>query len=183
MGLTALDILLLLLFIAFCFIAVIRGLVRQLMSLVVFYIATVAAGLFYPYAALFVTAIAGKTPTLTQAVMFWVLFLSVTIALEVMLSRGFPDTRLPKLGLIDNALAFLPGLLCAFIAVSLLLTSMGYASIRTWGHGLAYLRAGVARGYEQAALRPLMDGFLSLYLVAHRLWFPTPPPLLAYDLP
>jgi uncharacterized membrane protein required for colicin V production len=183
MNLTALDILLILLFIIVCFWAVIRGLLRQLMSLAVFYLATVVAGLFYPYAALFVTAIGGKTPTLTQVVMFWVLFLTVTIVLEVMLRRGFPDVRLPKLGLLDNVLALLPGILCAFIVVGLVLTSMGYAPVRTWGRGLAYLRVATAYGYERAALRPLIAQFFSLYLAAHRLWFPVPPPLLAYLSP
>lgn len=180
---TALDILLIILFVAICAWAVAQRLLRQLTSLAVLYLATIAAGLLYPYAARYVTAIGGKTPILTQAVMFWVVFLIVTVALEAIFRRGFPDMRLPKLDFLDYALALLPGILCALIIISLIFTSMGYATEGTWGRSLAYLRVAVGYGYERAALRPLLGQFLSLYLTAHRPWFPVPPPLLAYGLP
>ncbi len=178
-----LDLVLIVLVALICLAAVAQGLLRQLMSLVVLYIATVVAGLFYPQAAHFVTAIGGKTPTLTQAVMFWVLFLATTLALEGLLRWGFPDTRLPKLKFLDNLLALVPGIPYALILASLLLTSLGYATLHTWGGGLAFLRQMAYQGYHNATLRPLLGQVLSAYLSFHQIWFPTPPPLLAYLLP
>lgn len=180
MGVTALDGLLIVLFISICSWAVIQGVLRQTMSLAVLYLATVVAGLLYPLAARYVTAIGGRTPTLTQTVMFWVLFLATTIALEVLLRRGFPDVRLVRLSLLDNLLGLAPGIVCAFIVTALVVTSLGYAPGQTWGPGLAFLRTASAYAYKHAMLRPLMSQFLALYLAAHRLWMPVPPPLLAY---
>jgi len=177
-----LDVLMVICFIAITIWALAQRLLRQLMSLAALYVATVVSGLFYPHAARFVKAIGGATPRLTQLIMFWILFIAVTIVLETMLRRAFPDAHLPQLGLMDRVLALLPGVLCALIVASLLLTSLGYASQGTWGR-LAGMRAGVARSYENAALRPLVSRFLSFYMIAHFLWFSTPPPLLAYALP
>jgi uncharacterized membrane protein required for colicin V production len=183
MNITLMDVVLIAFFVAVCCWAIAQRLLRQLMSLAVFYVATVVAGLFYYHAARIVTVIGGATPRLTEMVMFWILFLAVTTGLELLLRRYFPDVDLPQLGPLDRALALVPGILCGLILASLLITSLGYASSGTWGHGLAHLRAAVARGYDNALLRPPLGQFLSFYLVTHLLWFPTPPPLLAYTLP
>lgn len=168
---TLLDVLLIVVFVGICVWAVVQRLLRQLMSLGVSYVATAVSGLFYRPAATFMTAIGGRTPWLTQAVMFWVLFLGVTIALEVLLRRQFPDVRLVKLRFLDYVLALVPGILCGLIVVSLLFTSIGHAA------------SGPGGAPARAALRPVMGAFLQFYLFFHRLWFPVTPPLLANALP
>lgn len=178
-----LDLVWIVLLLLICLVAAIQGLIRQLLSLGVLYIATVVAGLFYPQAAHFVTAIGGRTPTLTQAFMFWVLLLAITLGLEGLLRWGFPDTRLPSLKFLDNLLALAPGIIYGLILISLLLTSLGYATLQSWGQGLAFLREIAYQSYQTTAFRPLLEQVLSAYLSLHRIWFPTPPPLLAYLLP
>jgi uncharacterized membrane protein required for colicin V production len=182
MDVTALDVVLVILFVAICVWAVVQRLVRQLMTLAALYVATAVAGLIYPQVARWLSAIGGRTPTLTEGITFWILFLAVTIALEVLLRRWFPDVRLPKISFLDNVLGLLPGILCGLIVMSLLLTSLGYASTHSWG-GSSYMRAGVRSAYERAVLQPPLGQFLELYLTAHRFWFPRLPPLLAYALP
>jgi len=172
-----LDILLVLIFLIICALAVLAGLIRQLFSLLALYLATIAAGLLYPSAAVFVSAIGGKTPTLTQFIVFWILFIGVTAALEILLRKGFPDTRLPALSFLDNLLGLLPGAVCGLIVVGLLVATLGYAPQQTWGRALEGLRITTAYVWEHTALRPLLNQFLTLYLGFHRLWMPVPPPI------
>lgn len=177
-----LDILLGLVLLIYSLLSALQGLIRSLFSLIALYLATVVAGLFYPQAAIFVSAVGGKTPTLTQFVMFWVLFIATTVVLEILLRKGFPDTRLPALGFLDHLLGLLPGILCGLIVTSLFLFSLGYAPQETWGRVLSSLRAFVAYVYQSAALRAPLARFLSFYLKWHVLWMPTPPPILAHGL-
>jgi len=171
MNLTVLDIFLLVIVVVACGVAVYRRLLRQLMSLVVLYVATAVAGLFYRLAARFFTAIAGRNMRPLETLMFLVLLLVTVVALEVMLRRGFPDVRLPKLGFLDYLLALPAGAIYGLIVASLLLAA------------LAYLSAGQGAAYQAAALREPLGQFLYVYLVAHSLWFSYPPPLLAVALP
>jgi uncharacterized membrane protein required for colicin V production len=172
-----LDILLALLFLTICILSIVAGLVRQLFSLLVLYLATAAAGLLYPYLALFLSPVGGKTPTLTEFISFWVIFIAVTVPLEILLRRGFPDTRLPALGFLDHLLGLLPGIACGLIVAGLLVATLGYAPQQTWGKALEGLRSATAYLWEDSALRPLLARFLSLYLDLHQLWMPVLPPL------
>lgn len=172
-----LDLFLALIFLALCGLAAYRGLVRSLMHLLVLYLATAAAGLLYPYGALFVSAIGGRTPTLTQFIVFWVLFIAATIALEIALKRGFPDTRLPALGWADHLLGLLPGIAAGLIVAGLFLSTLGYAPQQTWGRALEGARVATAYACQQAALGPLLGRFLARYLALHGLWMPILPPI------
>ena len=176
-----LDILLVLIFLVICVLSAVAGLVRQLFSLLVLYLATVAAGLLYPYLALFVSPVGGKTPTLTEFIAFWVIFIAITVTLEILLRRGFPDTRLPALGFLDNLLGLLPGIVCGLIVVGLLVATLGYAPQQTWGRALEGLRAATAYMWQSTALRPLLNRFLTVYLGLHKLWMPVPPPIFYLD--
>ncbi len=176
------DILLGLVFFIICVLSFYRKLVRQLMALGVVYMATVGAGLAYTYVATFFQAIGGATPTLTQFIMFWVTFMIFVIALEAMLHKGFEEVSLPKLGFLDRALAILPGVLVALIAVSLMMTTMGYSTLVSWKI-LDPIRVLVYQGYQHSALRPLLGQFLQVYMTTHSLWFPIPPAILGYALP
>jgi len=176
-----LDILLVLIFLVICVLSAVAGLVRQLFSLLVLYLATVAAGLLYPYLALFLSPVGGKTPTLTEFIAFWVIFIAITVTLEILLRRGFPDTRLPALGFLDNLLGLLPGIVCGLIVVGLLVATLGYAPQQTWGRALEGLRAATAYMWQSTALRPLLNQFLTVYLGLHKLWMPVPPPIFYLD--
>lgn len=177
-----LDFLLALIFLTLCIVSAVRGLLGSLLSLMVLYLATAAGGLLYPYAALFVSAIGGKTPTLTHFIVFWILFIGVTVALEVSLRKGFPDTSLPALGILDHVLGLLPGILCGLIVISLLLFSIGYAPQQTWGKVLSGLRVTTAYLYDQSGLCAPLAQFLSFYMTLHKLWMPVPPPIVGHGL-
>ncbi len=172
-----LDLLLALLFLAICLLSLMAGLLRQLLSLLVFYLATAAAGLLYPHLALFGSAVGGKTPTLTQFVVFWVIFIAVTVVLEILLRKGFPDTRLPALGFLDHLLGLLPGIICGLIVASLLVSTLGYAPQQTWGRALEGFRSAAAYMGGKSALRPFLARFLTAYLDLHKLWMPVLPPI------
>lgn len=174
-----LDVLLALIFLTMGGLSIAAGLIRSLFRVLALYLATAAAGLLYPYAALFVSAIGGNTPTLTHFIMFWVLFATVTGTLEILLRNGFPDTRLPALGLLDHFLGLLPGIAGGLIVVGLLVATLGYAPQQTWGRPLEGLRLATAEAWEQTALRPLLAPFLPQYLNLHKLWMPVSPPIFS----
>jgi len=182
MHFTFLDILLALIFIAICVGALIRGVLRQLMSLAVLYIATVVGGLIYPLGARLFTRGGGQTPSITEALTFAILFLVTTTGLELAMERGFPDTKLPKLSILDNILGLIPGVICGLIVISLILSTIGHATTLPWGGYESPGRMSLATACWNTALRPFLSRFMEIYLTTHRLWFPTPPPLLAYLL-
>ncbi len=177
MTFSILDILLALVFLTVCVLSIAVGLIRQLFSLLILYLATAAAGLLYPYLALFASAIGGNTPTLTQFVAFWVIFIAVTVVLEILLRKGFPDTRLPALGFLDHLLGLLPGIVCGAIVAGLLVATLGYAPQQTWGKALEGFRSATAYLWGESALRPLLARFLTVYLDLHKLWMPVLPPI------
>lgn len=176
-----LDIFLILVIVVMCGLAIYQRLIRQLMGLGVVYIATVGAGLTYKLGATLTQVIGGLTP-LGKFVSFWVMFAIFAITLSIMLKKGFEDVRLPKLGVLDNLLALLPGVICALIIASLLLTTIGYAGSQYW-EGLSGLGALFARGYHTSGLQPLLSQFLNYYLMTHFLWFQRAPAMIGYALP
>ena len=177
-----LDILLILIFVAICGWAIYQRFLRQLMSVAVLYVATVAAGLGYPYVARFATVIGAET-TLGQMIVFWVVFAAVAVALEALLRKGFSDVRLPKIGFLDNLFAVVPGIVCGVIIVTLVLTSLGFSTTESWGEALSFARQGVFSGYNGSGLRPLLSQLLRLYLDLHVLWLSPPTPLIGFALP
>ena len=100
----------------------------------------------------------------------------------MLLKKGFPDVRLPKLGIMDSLLGLLPGILSALIVASLVLTSLGHSTLRTWQF-LEFLRTPVFRGVENAFLNPFLGRVHAVHMALHALWMPTPPPLLSFILP
>jgi hypothetical protein len=99
------------------------------------------------------------------------------VTLEILMRKGFPDTRLPALGFLDQLLGLLPGVFCGLIVVSLLVATLGHAPQQTWGRALEGLRITTAYMWQSTALRPLLTQFLTVYLGLHKLWMPVPPPI------
>ncbi len=178
MNVTVIDLLLGLIVLALAALGAVRRTIRQAFSLAICYLATIAAGILYPYGALFLSAIGGRTPTLTQFIVFWILFAGVTVVLEISLKKGFPDTSLPALGFLDHLLGLVLGGVWGILIAAILLATMAYAPRETWGAVLAPARAALAALSDEAALRPFLVQALGLYLRAHTLWFPVPPPIL-----
>jgi hypothetical protein len=151
------------------------------MSLVVLYIATIAAGLLYRTVANFFQVLGGNS-IVGQTLCFWLVLGGVSITLEALLRSGFADVDLPKLRFLDNLLGLIPGIVSGVIIVTLLFTSIGFITSERWS-ALDGLRAGLSNGYRNAFLGPFLSQFLRIYMGTHFLWFRRPPPLLGYALP
>ncbi len=160
----AFDIVLVVVFVAVCGFSIYRGLLRQLMTLAVLYLTTIVAGMLYSPLVLLFQAIL-QASRLANLVSFWLIVIVIVFVLELVLRRNFPETKLTRLGLLDNLLGLIGGIPSALIVTSLLLTSLGYAF-----HAQAPLFGQV------------LIPFYKFYMVTHGLWFNPPPPLLNYAL-
>ncbi|HIP87834.1 MAG TPA: CvpA family protein [Anaerolineales bacterium] len=181
-SMTGLDIFLILVFVGVCVAAAVQGFIRQLMSLGVLFIVTAIVGSVYPYGAMALAAIQEEAPTLADGLAFLIMFLFFAIAMEALLRRGFPTTRLPKLKALDNILGLLVGVINGLIIISLLLTLVGHTARRSWEEIAPRVRRALIRAYRDAALRPYLATFWERYLTTHSIWFRRTPPLLAYLL-
>lgn len=189
-GFQFIDLLLLLVVVAFAAAGYGQGILRGVMTAVILYISTGIAALFYRIPAPYIGTIgrlfrlifsghlmdgdlgASFSENATrgnQAFSFVLLTAIIWVALEALARVSFRDTRLPRLGFLDNASGVIFYLLIGFLVASLLFNAIGYGRLR--------------QVHNQAWLRPRFNQALALHVNAQAFWFPrTPPPIYIYDL-
>jgi len=189
-GSRPLDLILLLLIVAFGALGYKQRIVRGIMTIVVLYLATGAAATLYrpaaPYAGIIwrllesiftgrllsqsAGAPADQAPDGDSlALSFCLLTVIVWIVVEALIRASFRDTRLPGLGVLDNLGGTFAYLLAGLVVASLLFNAIGYGRLR--------------RVHDQALLRPRFNQVVYIHYAAQSFWFPNqPPPIYVYDL-
>jgi uncharacterized membrane protein required for colicin V production len=189
-GFRPLDLILLLLIVAFGALGYKQRIVRGIMTILVLYLATGAAATLYrpfaPYAGiiwrLLESIVSGQllsqgagAPSAENvdgdslSLSFCLLTVIVWIVVEVLIRASFRDTRLPGLGVLDNLGGTLVYLLVGLVVASLLFNAIGYGRLR--------------RVHDQALLRPRFNQVVYIHYAAQSFWFPKqPPPIYVYDL-
>lgn len=189
-GVQFIDLALLLVVVGFGALGCKQGIVRGAMSAVMLYIATGAAATLYPIPAPYVGAmqrvlgllLTGSTVTpdaggsISQnvnrnslALSFALLAVLVWATLEALGRTSFRDTRLPRLGILDNASGFVVYVALGVLVASLLFNTLGYGRWR--------------RVHNEALLRPRFNQVLTAHYATQSFWFPErPPPIYVYDL-
>lgn len=142
----------------------IQGFLRQLMSLGAIVCALILATyLRMPLAAWLAFTFADTAPLTRQIVAFLVPVLLITTALELIQRRGFPESRLLGLGILDR----IAGIMAAFPTVCLQMSVVAlivrFLARLSWPIGNT-LRLVLLRGIESSTLLPVFYNLL-VYLV------------------
>jgi len=189
-GVQFFELALLLVVVGFGALSCTQGIVRGAMSAVMLYIATGAAATFYPVPAPYIGAmqrvlgllltgnafsgdpggsISENVNRNSLALSFGLLAVLIWAILEALGRTSFRDTRLPRLGILDNASGFIVYLALGVLVASLSFNTLGYGRWR--------------RVHNEAVLRPRFNQVLTMHYAAQSFWFPErPPPIYVYDL-
>ncbi len=189
-GVQFIDLALLLVVVAFGALGCTQGIFRATMSALMLYVATGAAATLYPLPAPYVGAmqrvlgllltgnafnsdaggsISQNVNRNSLALSFGLLAVLVWAVLEALGRSSFRDTRLPRLGILDNAGGFVVYVALGVLVASLLFNTLGYGRWR--------------RVHNEAVLRPRFNQVLTMHYAAQSFWFPErPPPIYVYDL-
>lgn len=160
-----------------------QGIVRGIITIVILYIATGVAAVFYQVAAPY-TGLVKAILTLpltgnfsfdvvsdsgTLAFSFSLLTVLVWLVLEIAIRVSFQDTSLPGLGILDNLGGVIVYLIVGILVASLLFNALGYGRLRP--------------AHDKALLRPAFSQVVYLHYVTQSFWFSgRPPAIYTYDL-
>ena len=160
-----------------------QGIVRGIITIVILYIATGVAAVFYqvtaPYTGLVKTILTlpltgnfsldVNLNNSTLAFSFGLLTVLTWLVLEIAIRVSFQDTSLPGLGVLDNLGGVIAYLIVGVLVASLLFNALGYGRLRP--------------AHDKALLRPAFNQVIYLHYVTQSFWFPgRPPAIYTYDL-
>jgi uncharacterized membrane protein required for colicin V production len=117
-----------------------RGLAQQFMSVVMLFLATAFASMFYPtilslFAGLNSDAANNRTG---NAIVFFGFLIAFYAILEYTLHRNYPDLRIKALGNVGNILGAVAGFFWAMLGISLLLLIFDYSANAVGGPALFF---------------------------------------------
>jgi len=155
----------------------VAGLMRALFTAIALWAVTLLSAATYTDVAFRVQAIGGANLSLFRGIVFDTMLMILLVVGYILLYIAFPDTKLPKLGFLDNLLGMVVGVVIAVVLVSLLQNSMGAMVAERWvtnETGWASLRAQ----YLGSGLRPYTSSVVGAYGWLFALFFRGLPPVL-----
>jgi len=155
----------------------IAGLMRSLFSAITLWAVTLLAAVSYTEVAYRMQAVGGKNVTMFRGIVFDALLVILFVVGLILVRVAFPDTKLPKLGILDNLLGLLVGVVISVILVSLLLNSLRVMVSERWvtnENGWASLRAQ----YYGSGLLPFTSQVIAIYRWLFAPFFRGMPPVL-----
>ncbi|MCJ7550034.1 MAG: hypothetical protein MUQ30_10170 [Anaerolineae bacterium] len=174
---TSIDWLLIFLGVGVVVLFAVAGLMRALFTAIVLWAVTLLSAATYTDVAFRVQAIGGENLSLFRGIVFDTMVVVLLVVGYVLVHIAFPDTKLPKLGFLDNLLGMVIGVAIAVVLVSLLQNSMGAMVAERWvtnETGWASLRAQ----YLGSGLRPYTSSVVGAYGWLFALFFRGLPPVL-----
>jgi uncharacterized membrane protein required for colicin V production len=158
-----------------------RGFVRGVLTIVIIYLSTAVAALFYRAIAPFVGAVLEvSTLNLNASVedaassadlafTFTLLTVILWILLELVRRATFQTPELSQLGIMDNLLGVMAHLILGILIASLLFNIVGYGRSRPQ--------------HDRAHFRPTFNQVVYFHYLSQSFWFgKNPPPIYIYDL-
>ncbi len=159
-----------------------QNIVRGITTVVVLYIATGVAAVFYRIAAPYTGAIKMViTLPLTRhlstdvpldhgtlAFSFCFLTVLVWVVLEIAVRASFRDVSIPALSTLDNLGGMFIYLIVGILVASLLFNALGYGRLRPM--------------HDRARLRPAFNQIVYVHYMTQSFWFASPPAIYSYDL-
>jgi hypothetical protein len=174
-----LDVVLLLVVVAFATLGAMQNIIRGLMTLFALYFATGLAATFYQIVFPYISSIlrntglrvvpVGSVDYDALAFSFGLLTVVMWIALEAIARLSLPDSSLPALGIFDTLGGALIYLSVGILTAALIFNTFGYS---TTGWDAHY----------RARLRPKFNQVVRFHYTTQAFWFPAPPLIYTYDL-
>ncbi|HOU11767.1 MAG TPA: CvpA family protein [Anaerolineae bacterium] len=168
---TILDGLLILIGAALIVLCAMEGLLRTLMMLLSFYIATTVAGMItlatntlHGVTVALIRATGGSSApnmTIAETVTFVGFAVPLFVGAYFLSKMAFPDTAIPKLHALDNIFGLLVGVVLAFVVMAVFYNTWGVAVSVRWRDPQLWNQMRYA--YFGAFLRPYMHQALAYY--------------------
>lgn len=149
---------------------------RAVFFVLVLWSAGLMSALVYESAAFRMKALLMNRP-LTEGWLFIIFMALFAIAGYAFVYKAFPDTKLPKIGILDYILGFVVALVLALVIVSLLLNSVGVMVREQWDtnrQGWVNLQFS----YSNSMFLPVTRQIMSIYSLTYRPFFRFLPPVL-----
>ena len=137
---TALDVLMILLGVVLVALFAWQRMVRALTFLVVIWVATLVAALLYRAAAFRTQAVTGANVILAEGLFFVGIFSLALLVGFFAVRAAYPDTRLPRLGVLDPLMGAVIGCIIAMLVVTVLINGWGLMLNGAWKDGAAWSR-------------------------------------------
>jgi uncharacterized membrane protein required for colicin V production len=146
-----------------------RGLAQEFMSVVMLFLATTFASLFYSAVLGLFTGLnsAAANNRTGNAIVFFGLLVAFYAILEYTLHRNYPGLRIKALGQVGNILGAVVGFFWAMLGISLLMLILDY-SATVMGGPASFFSEMLRTSY----LTPLFRQFFNTPLAGLRLLFP-----------
>ena len=161
----------------------VRGLVRMGLSLVVLYLAAVAAILLYTPLARFIRTVANTPVFLSQGLSFLFILIVLTTALNFMLRRTYKDTELPGVRQIDQLGGMVIGLFVGVIWIGFAIVIIAFFLRSAVGQEAPF-QASVVGFFRRSYLIPIFYRVLPVMVASLRPWMPKglPPEIFTFRL-
>lgn len=163
-GFGTLDVVLMMVAVAFAAVGFTQGVLRGLMTIPFLYMATGVAATLYETTAPYIGAPFGDfgeaaPPPHIRAISFGVMVLVIWIPLEAV-ARGFlKDTSFPVLGILDNFGGVLIYALVGLVVIALIFNAIGFGA--SWSGSV-----------RQAKLHPPLRSVMRAFYATQSFWFP-----------
>lgn len=158
-----LDMLLLMVALACVVIAVFQRFVRTVIMLIAAYTGTLISALLYREVAFRLKAI-GQEEAWFEGVVFLVLFFVVFLSIAIASRAAYPDTSLPKLGVLDHLLGGAIGILIAAVLAVVVYNGFGVMVSGYWEPYTAYVN--LANLHRSVSLGTFIRQLVQLYALA-----------------
>lgn len=167
---TALDIFLIIIGLAFVIFGLLERTVRVVMMLLGFYIVTIGVGFVTlasntigGLAAAALGVVGARTPNIVLIQTFFFLGLGVPAFIIIYIAThiAFPDTSLPKIGPLDYFLGLVLGIVLAALIMAVLCNTWGVAVSVRWNPGATW--RAMQQAFVRSELRPTLNQVLRLY--------------------
>lgn len=150
---------------------------RSLFSLVVLWGATIMSALLYEEIVYRMSALLGKNPRAAEGAIFIVLLLVFFMFGYALVHVSFPETKLPKIGVLDYVMGALLGTLITVIILSLVQNSIGVMVSEPWPKYEVWFK--LQASFTKSPLRILSREVISAYRVFFRPFFRIMPAALS----
>jgi len=177
------DVLIILALLAGVALGFVRGLVRMALSLLVLYLAAVAAMTLYTPLGNWLRYVARLPVSISQGLSFLFILALVSVAINFVLRRTYKDTELPGVRQVDQLGGMIIGFFLSVVWIGFSILVIAYFLGASLGQEVGFQRVMIAY-FRQSSLIPIFYRILPVTLATLQPWMPKglPPDIFTFRL-